>query len=46
MQAGFAASLQVVVNTDSLLQTVGGEVEIAGGSILTVGSREISSMKI
>ena len=44
-QAGFAASSRVGVNTDSLLQTVGDEVEIAGGSSLAVGSREISSIK-
>ena len=44
-QAGFAASRRVGVNTDSLLQNVGDEVEIAGGSSLAVGSREISSIK-
>ena len=44
-QAGFAASRRVGVNTDSLLQTVGDEVEIAGGSSLAVGSREISSIE-
>ena len=39
------ASSRVGVNSDSLLQTVGDEVEIAGGSSLAVGSRETSSIK-
>ena len=44
-QAGFAGSRRVGVNSDSLLQTVGDEDEIAGGSSLAVGSREIRSIK-
>ena len=44
-QAGFATSSTVGVTTNSLLQTVGDEVEIGGGSSLAVGSREISSIK-
>ena len=44
-QAGFAASRRVGVNTDSLLQNVGDEVEIAGGSSLAVGSPEMIFIK-
>ena len=44
-QAGFATSSRVGVNIDSLLQTVGDDVEIARGSSLAVGFREISSIK-
>ena len=43
VQAGFAASSSVGVNADSLLPTVGDEVEIAGGGSLAARSREISS---
>ena len=44
-QAGFATSSRVGVTTNSLLQTVGDEVEVAGGGSLAVGSRETSSIK-
>ena len=33
MQAGFAASVRVGANTDSLLQAVDDEVEIAGVAV-------------
>ena len=44
-QRGFATSGRVGVITTSLLQTVGDEFEIAGGSSLAVGSLETSSIK-
>ena len=42
---GFAASRRLGVTTDIMLQPVGDEVDIAGGSSLAVGSREISRSK-
>ena len=42
--AGYVTSGLVGVTENSLLQTVGDEVEIAGGSSLTVGSRLTSSI--
>ena len=44
-QAWFATTCRVGVTTNILLQTVGDEVEIAGGSSLAMGSRETSSIK-
>ena len=44
-EAGFATSSRVGITTNSLLQTVVDEVEIAGEGSLAVGSRETSNMK-
>ena len=44
-QAGFAPSSRVGVTTNSLLQTIGDSVSIAGGSSLSIGPRETSSIK-
>ena len=44
-QAGFASSRRFGVTTDSLLQTIGDFVDISGGSSLSIGPRETSSIK-
>ena len=44
-QAGFASSRRFGVATDSLLQTIGDFVDISGGSSLSIGPRETSSIK-
>ena len=44
-QPRLEASPRIGVNKYRMLQTVGDEIEIAGGSSLGVGSREISSTK-
>ena len=44
-QAGFASSRRFGVATDSLLQTIGDDVDISGGSSLSNGPRETSSIK-
>ena len=43
-QAGFASSRRFGVATDSLPQTIG-DVDISGGSSLSIGPRETSSIK-
>ena len=44
-QAGFASSRRFGVATDSLQQTIGDGVDISGGSSLSIGPRETSSIK-
>ena len=44
-EAGFAPGRRFRVATDSLLQTIGGDVDIPGGSSLSIGSRKTSSIK-
>ena len=44
-QAGFASCRRFRVTTDSLLQTIGDDVDISGGSSLSNEPRETSSIK-
>ena len=44
-QAGFAFSRRFGVATDSLLQTIDNDVDISGGSSLSIRPRETSSIK-
>ena len=44
-QSGFASSRRFGVATDSLMQTIGNGVDILGGSSLSIGPKETSSIK-